>query len=286
MIIVNYVTNYLTIKGSEKKEEVSAILDILNEDFDLDFNNIIECSKDLDIPESSRTYDAYWLYFKLQNLNIFEREIYKKELIEKKGLESFNELYLLGERAVKNKIKYNHINNYTYKAEKWGTSSNALDFVIKNKAKKYYKIKKKRVLKKELMKAKNIELIFKTLSNEPLKIYAALSSKFPELEFNVAYFNEDLGRNCGKLRIKKGKLIKIETDETHPTLCWMEFCFRLKNGYSIDSESDLYKNEGQSIKYKEDKASYGYNENWEYDEKVEESYCARQELKRKIEKFD
>lgn len=73
---------------------------------------------------------------------------------------------------------------YEWCCENWGTKWNAYDIGFDYEA-----------------------ILFNTAWSTPKPIFAELSKRFPELQLEVEYADEDIGSNCGKLTYLNGELI-------------------------------------------------------------------------------
>lgn len=81
----------------------------------------------------------------------------------------------------------------------WGTKWNA------------YSCYKSKYLRTKNYKLKIAEwiIIFDTARSTPLPIWKALALQYPDLEFDIQYADEDIGYNCGTIKIKNWKIDRV-----------------------------------------------------------------------------
>lgn len=86
---------------------------------------------------------------------------------------------------------------------------------------------------------------WETAWNPSVKIVAKMSAAYPELEFNFEYADEDLGYNCGWLKIQNGKILS-ESNFDPGSIEAYDFCFTL-----MPDQKDHYAIEDGRYKYME-----------------------------------
>lgn len=199
----NHITNILTLVGrSEEVEKVFAF--IKGENGDIDFNKIIRMPKALDI-ESSSMGDTGMHYLKAQAKMCFdtmtslateakphtELSIFEKNAVEymsKASPKDKKKCLSLGRKYLSNMHKYGYTTWYDWCRAKWGTKWNAYDIY---------------------RDGDTIE--FNTAWSAPAPVIAQLSKKFPKVEFQLLYADEDASYNTGDIIFNKG-----EADARYP----------------------------------------------------------------------
>lgn len=156
-------------------------------------------------------------------------------------------------------IETGHADWYTWSKENWGTKCSGysahfdgLSFPpFKRWHKKWFKRHdrrhrlsvytcyaariEKKCFKKWLNDYGLSSLSFSTAWSSPQPVFAALSRKFPDLEFEITFADEDIGSNCGKYVLKDGVMIssriaprRLEMSEDE-LLEWRLFAMRVRN---------------------------------------------------------
>lgn len=181
----NYVGNILTINA-----EQSCVNEVLNfiknekENMAIDFNKIIPMPEGLDIDDSSLGEEGLVVIKKQKNedLSIYEEEIIKR--FNDKSQELQKEALELGQQYYDNLKKYGYKTWYDWSRANWGTKWNAMNT--------------------ELMD--NDSIYFETAWNGVEPLICALSEKFPDVEFEYKYADEDTGYNCGEGSVQNGEI--------------------------------------------------------------------------------
>ena len=191
----NYVTNRLEINAD--RETVQNVMDFLKGKTDedstpcyIDFNNIIPMPKDLLI-EASTSGEFGMQYIIAQqrkpfnsqdDLKVIQWMEIQKEKVREEALQ-------LGMTYLRNWGKYGYPTWYEWSIANWGTKWNAFN---------------------QNFEEPNVLWFDTAWEGVPLLIQT-LSEIFPDVEFQYAYADEDLGSNVGKGTIRNG-----ETDMTFP----------------------------------------------------------------------
>ena len=103
------------------------------------------------------------------------------------------------------------------------------------------------------------EYTFETAWSHPFKLMRILSERLPEVTFNIKYADEDLGSNCGVYIAKNGEALSADIAPA-----WSEMA---------DTEKAHYTKMAFELNYPgEDPRTYGYGEDWLYDEELAEKY--------------
>ena len=191
----NYVYN--TIKF--KEEDGEKFEEFMNGE-NFDFNKLIQMPKEFeemggnrgDIKEILLEWKTFVKDYKLTPQNIKEyTELFKQSILEKpeKYPESFKTVN--SETVIKEwglevpdfqyqmyreigKVKYGFSSWYDWRIENWGTKWNALETEIEEEY-----------------------IYFATAWSTPFKIFIEMSKKNPKTYFQVKYYDEATGRNCG-----------------------------------------------------------------------------------------
>lgn len=175
----NYVRTRITFEVSESKRK--KILDFVKGDKSVfDFNKIIPCPESIEkAVESSDVHEAAIKWMKETPCDITDNEGLEKLL--RKGSVFKAEHVRTG---INNLLRFKIYGWYDWKCKFWGTKWNACDPNIDDYG----------------------NIIFETAWSAPVPIYKALSQRFPEVEFNIVYADEDTGYNCGIIVAKGGEL--------------------------------------------------------------------------------
>lgn len=95
-----------------------------------------------------------------------------------------------GDIGRKEKEEYGDNNWYTWCVNNWGTKWNATEVSVVEGSATEDKI-----------------ILFNTAWATPMPIMFALSKKFSDVEFEIAYADEDIGNNCGNITLLNGEVI-------------------------------------------------------------------------------
>ncbi len=108
------------------------------------------------------------------------------------------------------------------------------------------------------------EFEFETAWNHPAEMIHEITKRLPNVTFSVRFADEDLGSNCGAYCIKGNDMFQEELAPRYSDMSdeekrrWTGFAFRIRYGDDEPPEA------------------HGYDENWEYSDKLYEAYEARQ----------
>lgn len=209
----NHITSRLKITGTET--QVKEVLDFVksrNEDGDdilMDFNKIIPMPESLDV-ESSSVGDDGMRYILGLSGNTIERHAYTKsehyrkmEKMKEENPEWFKKHIEAGKQYLRNTAEYGCKTWYEWCRNNWGTKWNA------------YNIQ---------MVAPNV-IEFQTAWNGVPDLMAKLSDKFPEVEFDYIYADENCGFNTGRFHFF-GDVIEDFSPEDDTAEAW-ELVFEL-----------------------------------------------------------
>lgn len=212
----NHVTNKLKINGS--KEQIDKIKKYLKIDYDdctvgMDFNKIIPMPKSLNMISGFIEDLALSVYIQENpsSINIIKRtkdffllrsEKEIKEYLTEHRDKTYIDLLRLGEQYFDNILEYGNSTWYDWSIKNWGTKWNAYKCDLEDK--------------------ENI-IYFLTAWNGVPKLIEMLSFKFPEVELEYYYADENFGYNVGVYKFKNGDKIKraIEggTKEAYDLAC-------------------------------------------------------------------
>lgn len=244
----NHVKNIITIKGDEKK--IREMLEaIKNDDYGLgtvDFNKIIPMPDSLNIEAGSRTDRGLKLYKEFVSECLFdnrETDVLKisadvLDKSEKSFLSKRDDIkrdeWNSGKTAWNNIQKYGAPTWYEWGINNWGTKWNAYGY---EKGADYSACD---------------ALTFQTAWAPPHPILQKLSEMYPDITFEHAWADEDLGANCGRKIYRNGECTEEYYPESQKDA--IEFACRIwgydpveldlmlnkaENGY-INIESDVY----------------------------------------------
>lgn len=189
----NWVTNFLHIAGKNASNIVAN--HIREEEFD--FNTLIPMPKSLDINKDYlealglRLY-AYKNNIDLRTLGSFGESIANALVRNPKAYDnetgvSEKELLAKGEKVYNNIKKYGHSDWYDWRIENWGAKWNASDTTFNECGED------------------ECELWFATPWDAVPKIVETLSAKYPELEIEYQFAEEQVGHYVGEYAFKGGE---------------------------------------------------------------------------------
>lgn len=237
----NHVTNII-------EASPSAIKSMLNEHGLVDFCQIIPKHSDLDLDGSGAIHgdseNAAELMCKEPPSN--NELIARLELVNRlrsSALQMSNESFEQFVMMMRNKRKHGFYHCMDYARNAWGTKWNAYSQSAEDNT--------------------DSRVTFETAWSHPYPVIEALSKKFPDEIISIKYADEDTGSNCGTYTIKNGEVIEQniapswKEQTTEQKRFFTEFAFRLCHPDT-------------------DPRQYGYDENFEYDEAVEEAFSAEQ----------
>lgn len=200
----NHVRNIIVIEADKAK--ISEILDAIKNDEkgigSIDFNKLIPMPESLDIECSSNTRKGLEIFKKFndkaKNLIkmidtipnskkfIFAANAKKEIAKEIKSMsEEDKKLFCLGNQAYENIQNYGAPTWYEWSVEHWGTKWNAYDFDYD----------------------KDKTIYFNTAWSAPHNILQALSEKYPEVQLEHSWADEDIGYNVGERTYQGGERI-------------------------------------------------------------------------------
>lgn len=174
----NHVTNLVSFKGDQSQiEKLMASVKSGNRIFD--FNYIIpmpECLEGYN-PRSGIVETAVKnaLGLPLDNepiIAMLEKENRVRACFTEVNPEDITSIVM----GIKNYQKCGHIYWHSWAVENWSTKWNGYD-----------------------QEQRDDVIKFKTAWATPVKVFSALSAKFPEVEITVEYADENIGSNCGTL---------------------------------------------------------------------------------------
>ena len=179
----NFVMNVVKFGASgEKMDEIKKA--ITDDKGNIDFNKIIPMPKELNVEAGSnedRSIDCYKHGFS----EISRRDMMDKYKIDEK---EFWELYEKGKVYDSNKIKYGYPTWYEWCRANWGTKWNASE---------------------THWNSDNI-VTFETAWACPIPIFERISEMYPDISFEIAFADEDIGYNCGMLFYSQGEGSEID----------------------------------------------------------------------------
>lgn len=105
-----------------------------------------------------------------------------------------------GGLGLEEKEKYGKNNWYDWSIANWGTKWNAYDISEPN------------ISLKE--KSGSYKISFNTAWSAPLPVYFELARLFPRIEGLIQYADEDMGYNCGEIKIEGGQLYQWTPEES------------------------------------------------------------------------
>lgn len=226
----NWVQNRLTIYGQETEIE-KCLLFCKSEDSDFDFNKIVPMPETLDITvardsvqaaayvysllseekqkeisgvlKTTTTMEAVCFprvektWFEAINDCLKDIDVWNQKINSWKpgasdiecGAETFEEY---GRIVLNNILNYGYAGWYTWRCDHWGTKWTANHVVIDRSSQTGHG------------QEPQATVYCQTACSCPAQIVYALSKKYPELKFILAYADEDLGNNCGQFGLKNG----------------------------------------------------------------------------------
>lgn len=206
----NYVTNKVSINSDKEtinkiKKDYFERKNDKGETLPFSFQFIKQRPESLDIEEGSKTNLG------IEYVNGTEEE--KKSVIQRvKAFEmKLDEVIKLGEQAVENKKKYGHHTWYGWCKANWGTKWDAINVQLLD------------------VTETKIEFTFETAWSEPRPIYEEIVKKYPNIELEIDYANEDLGCDCGSIYYFDGIWEYVNQDEDFARELW---------GWGYDDEED------------------------------------------------
>jgi len=195
----NHITNRLTIIGStEQVETVKEFIKIEKQEENqevfgigtIDFDKILPMPEDLHInPHMGITTTAEHAIKEPLNSNPLMAMLQNANREKGKSpLEFDEEEWELFIKVLNNRRKYGAFTWYEWANENWETKWNAYGQPDKRNT-------------------ENI-IFFQTAWSCPHNLMKKLSEMFPDVEFEVAWADEDLGHNLGIIKLKNGEILK------------------------------------------------------------------------------
>jgi hypothetical protein len=235
----NHITNRLTIIGTEEQvAQVRAEIKGENEDQFIDFNTFVAIPKELQGTISPMTIISQKEY------DIQEEKIATDNFTENERNWRISR-GLTRELSNEYKEKFGTDNWYDWQTRNWGTKWNAY---------------------KQVEHDEN-ELEFDTAWSTPLRAMEHLSKKYPQVEFQVRYADEDFGYNVGEYSIINGE-IESQNIPDGGTLEALEMAMDIKGDEDHYLVNYLVENEEYEISsYEENLIQIAHNRG-----KLEEDY--------------
>lgn len=258
----NHITNRLTVKAEgERLEEILAA--IQNDSIgrgSIDFNKLIPMPESLNIQsgsETNRAISAYLTalnphtpdmgyakieYAKLQELQNrlnsskmfgeFQCGMSRQELADAAQYRPIEDVLELGKTAVDNFLQYGSIDWYHWCNKNWGTKWNAYGYEDVSAP-----------------PAGNV-LTYLTAWDGIPKLVAVLSSRFPDVEFQYEYADEDVGFNVGRMDFLDGETVYENIPDAHSKEAY-EMAFDIMN-CTADSYNLAFDEKAQTYQYQEE----------------------------------
>lgn len=211
----NYVTNNLYVHGDD--ETRLAVKKLLEGDNGaVDFNKVLPMPSELDIEAGSvgdRGYSAVRQMMTefpvgtLANRTMLECACGKKDLTD--------EEWELGVAYFNNLLNYGAKHWYDWCIENWDTKWNAMDSY-----------------------ASTGDFHFDTAWSTPEKVIIALSAMFPQAEFEVEFFDEDIGHNCGTYTCQNGEVTDMWLPNYDEAICWLEGLGAIGDDYWVEINAE------------------------------------------------
>jgi hypothetical protein len=202
----NHITNILRISGDDErvaqiKSEIAGVYEDSPEDArPIDFNKIIIMPESLNITSGTSTdYGIAILKYRAGDDEEIRRIMQypwaskyetPEDLIEyiiENGSANLEEAQM----ALDNEKTYGHRDWYSWARDAWGTKWNAYSQELRD----------------------NGDIKFETAWCTPEKVMIALSVRFPDVEINVRYADEDFGYNVGEYTYKNGEMVYSDVPE-------------------------------------------------------------------------
>ena len=185
----NHIQNQLIVTSKTNEELDLFINAIKGEDEVIDFNTIIPMPQELKDTESSTKVDSAVAYFvsktdkgtelKETSRFRFPSTFYTQEKFDKYNENELKELYELGERYYNIFKTYGYFNWYDWRLDNWGTKWNAYETSI------------------GIPTQNSVRIFFQTAWGGVPFVISKLVEKFPKLEFEYKFADEDRGYNGG-----------------------------------------------------------------------------------------
>lgn len=193
----NHITNRLEINADNDRvqEVMNFIKGKPNEEGTsnyIDFNKIIPMPKELMIEASTAgEYGLQYILAMQRKPDNTPDDLEAIKWIESQPEERRKQVLQLGEMYLSNQKQYGYPTWYEWSNNTWGTKWNAYE---------------------QRFEEPNV-LWFDTAWNGVPQLIGKLSEIFPNIEFQYAYADEDLGSNTGKGSIKNGEILMTFPDD-------------------------------------------------------------------------
>lgn len=184
----NHVKNHITFTGVGEKE-ISLLRSLEQEEHAgaLDFNKVFPMPEELNIESGSRTQGgliAYSSYMESVNEETPENE----SLFRKQHPKVDDATWEIGKAAYHNNQKYGAPTWYEWSVQNWGTKWNSYD------------------PQEMAVDGDQCTMTFSTAWSPPITLLMKLSQMMPDVEIAHEWADEDIGNNCGRVRLKGGHL--------------------------------------------------------------------------------
>lgn len=100
-------------------------------------------------------------------------------------------------QMLRNKRQIGYLHSLDFARDEWGTKWNACN---------------------QVDSADSEMLEFETAWSSPEPVYKALSAKHPDVEITVVFADEDIGSNCGTLKLKGGEVVSRDEAQRWDTM--------------------------------------------------------------------
>lgn len=243
----NHVKNVITVNNGTPKQRLAFICSVINSKGFFDFNRLVCRPKSLEISSGGQTA-LFAGALSLGKLGKKTLAKLRQELTEKTYRKELRE----AKAYISNFEKYGFGTWYDWSLENWGTKWNAYSQEMpvqkrKSRIQRGYRHRpthirayEKRLYKKQLKNyiynGGDLVISFDTAWCIPEQIYHAMATRFPHLDIEIKYADEDWGSNCGHLQAKDGVLLEVDvapmwrdqSEEEH--IKWRGFAFHLNHG--------------------------------------------------------
>lgn len=201
----NHVTNVVKIIG--EKEKVEEMLKAIQDDEcgrgTIDFNKIIPMPESLNIISGTQTdrglefyksfVDVYTLMGTRKGLDLLNIPEESEKAFLKARTDIDAETFELGKKAYKNILQYGSPDWYDWSIKNWGTKWNAYGF-------DEYTPKD--------VSGTDPTVTFQTAWSAPHPILQKLSEMYPDIYFEHAWADENIGYNCGRKIYENGECVQ------------------------------------------------------------------------------
>ena len=188
----NWVKNKVCFSGNEKDIERLKNY-VKSEESAFDFNNIIPMPNELNVTSGSDEQTAISCA-RARREGKTTCEDFEKDWVRNRM--SFDEWADIGENYLHNFEKYGSTTWYGWCCDHWGTKWNASE--------PYWS---------------DDMVTFETAWSAPYPIYEELAKKFPGVDIDVDYADEDLGSNCGQITCRDGMCVCDEPEDPFVFAC-------------------------------------------------------------------